>query len=91
MTNGIETFKLEMISISDDLMVKSLLVDGDAHKRIVVENLEITIQADEKPVEAWLRHLAEINNIPVTTPCDPRVKDAVLASPEARKFLFFIS
>ena len=52
MINGIETFKLEMISISDDLMVKSLLVDGDAHKRIVVENLEITIQADEKPIEA---------------------------------------
>lgn len=91
MTSGIEIFKLEMVNISKDTVAKSLLVDGDAHKRAAVENLGITIQTDEKPVEAWLRHLAEINNIPVTKPCDPKIKDAILGSPEARKFLFFVS
>ena len=83
--------KLQMIDIDGDILGKSLLVEGDDHKRIAVERLGIEIQEGEKPINAWLRHLAEINGLPVMTPCHPRIKDAIYASMETMKFMFFIS
>ena len=90
MTNTVMT-KIAMIDLSKETARKSLLLEGDTHKRIVVERLGIEIQEGETPVDAWMRHLAEINNLPATKPCHPQIKDAICASPEAMRFLFFIA
>ena len=88
---GISIVKLDMLRVGPEDIKAALLTSDTTYKVKAVEKLGIEIHEGETPLQAWLRYIAEENGLLNTLPCDPKIKDAIYASPEALKFMFYIS
>ena len=87
--------KVRYLDVGDPV---SLLVAEAFHgeemsraKDAALARLGITRRPGESHLQAWLRAMAEENGVPHRVPADPRLVDAVLASPGARRFLWWLA
>ena len=88
--------KLRYLDFKDQHL-KILLLDDDnldlktkALKKIGID-VNVNVNVQEKPLEAWLRYLSELNNVPYTVPCHRDLRDVIEEDPAAMRFLFFLA
>ena len=97
-----ESIVLRSIDASEDLVVRSVVAealaarddqgfDSNALKWRQLARLGIEPQDGEQPAEVWLRAMAELNGVPSTTPAQPALASAILASRGAARFLFWLA
>lgn len=92
-----DTIKLRYLKIGQDLLIDTLVTESmniEAGKRLkekILNRLGIIRQDNETYLQAWLRHIAEINNIEHTLPCDDRISDAILNDISANHFMWAIA
>ena len=78
--------------IGDSLLAESLGKNPlNETKDKVLKFLGITKKEGEKPIEAWLRAMAEENGLPVSRPVVPELREAVEEFPQAMRFLFWLA
>jgi hypothetical protein len=84
------TVHVRWIDTSQELLMESLLAEamnpelGGTLKERALARLGIQAQPGEHPLTAWLRVMAEENNLPHTTPCHPALSDAAMSGSVGR-------
>ena len=90
-----QTIKLDYMRLpSEDDALKIILLepaDERAIKTRTLAKMEVFPLAHETPLDAWLKHLHKINNLPYTKPANPAISDAILESQPARLFLWWLA
>jgi hypothetical protein len=77
--------------IGDSLLAEARRNTLDKIKDRVLQSMGITRKEGEKPIEAWLRAMAEENGLPFSLPVVPELREAVKGSPQAMRFLFWLA
>lgn len=86
--------KIEYIALSGQETASSLLLSGETETQIkdkFLAKMNITRKEGESHVDAWGRHLHEINELEFTKPYHPAIKDAIMGDRDAHRFMFFLA
>jgi hypothetical protein len=86
----------------EDLLIQSVVTaaiacldglegQGESLKWRQLGRLGIEPQDDERPIDAWLRAMAEANGLPHTTPTHAALTSAILQDRGAARFLFWLA
>jgi len=81
----------------DDILRDSLLAEAFGQgvtqtlKDKALAHLGIARTAEEKPLTAWLRAMAEENGLPTAVPAVPALRNAVESSAGALRFVFWLA
>ena len=83
--------KLHYLDTSKELAAESLLIDGDELKDKILARLGIDRRQGESHVDAWGRHLHEINGLEFSKPYHETIKDAIMSDSSAFRFMFVLA
>jgi len=83
--------RLRFIKIDGDTAARSLLANGDAHKRKALDILGIVPQDGESAFAAWIRAMCEENNLPYTKPAPKELANAITHNTFAARFAFLLA
>lgn len=83
--------RLRFIDVSADTGARSLLVNGDAHKKKALDILKITPKDGETAFDAWLRTMCEENSLPYSKPVPREIADAIVSNPSASRFMWLLA
>lgn len=83
--------KLHYLDTSKETAAESLFVDGDEIKDKILNRLGIERNAGESHVDAWGRHLHDINGLPFTKPYHEAIKEAIMSDSVAYRFMFVLA
>ena len=87
--------KITWIETGEELLSTSLAYDtGEELTPIKVRlltKLGITLQPGEIPLDAWIRHLHQINGLEYQKPAHPEITDAILSTTSACRFMWFLA
>lgn len=88
------TIKLRWMEVSD-ILGNSLVVDAlygiDDLKLKALSKLGIEPLEGEKPMQAWTRAMCEENGVEHTTPVCVEIREAIMWTPGAMKFMFWLA
>src|SRR3990167_3629760 len=90
-SSALPTVRLRYLSVDGDSAVSSLLLSVEHSRDIAVrllDKLGIALGDGEKPIQAWLRAMAEENGLPTSIPVDRRLGRAIAEDVDASRFLF---
>lgn len=79
---------LRYIKLSADLVAKTLLVNGDEHKKKALDVLGIVPRGDETPMQSWLRAMCEENGLKYSQPVPREIADAIVSNVNAARFMW---
>ena len=91
-----DALTLRFLDLSDDAIRGELLLTAsnrstlDDTKLRALHKLNIEPAADERPLSAWLRVMAEENGLPVQRPAHPDLANAAMA-PRVARFVWFLA
>lgn len=92
-----QPIKLEFVSLDDESVRGILLVDAfkpEKARRAKVRALAplgITVGDDETPLDAWHKHLCQLNGLEFTKPLPSALADAILGCADACRMVWFLA
>jgi len=85
---------IDYVAIDEKTLTLMLLLDEEQTMRIkseILAKLGITVHKEEKPIDAYIRHLCHINGLEFTRPLQKELTTAIYSSREALKMLFALA
>ncbi len=92
-----DTIRLQYLDLAEQDLTSGLLLEAfnveaaDAIKHRAIAKLGITPLDGEKPLDAWIRHLSDINGLVYTKPCHTDLCNAILENAAARRLLWLLA
>lgn len=85
--------KIEVVYLntSEYLTMQSLLSDATDYKDRILAKLGITRNEGESHVDAWGRHLHEINGLQFTKPYHKSIVDVISSDRSILRFMFLLA
>ena len=89
--------KLVSLDISADMMSFGVIL-GIVNKRKnmelkqeALERMDITRDPGDSPLEAYMKHIHAINDVPYEVPANPDITNAILLDGNAMRTIFFLA
>ena len=83
--------KLHYLDTSKELATESLFVEGDVLRDKILARLNIERKPGESHLDAWGRHLHEINGLEFVKPYHSDITDAIMSDASARRFMWVLA
>lgn len=89
--------QLHFLKIEEKDLRKFILLEvrdpegARALKIKALEMLGVQVLEGETPLQAWCRHLHEINGLQPQYPVAEAIKEAILSDPEAVRFMYILA
>lgn len=83
--------KLQIIEISKELFEQTLIHGTDKTKDIILNKMNIKRDPKDTYLQAYLRHISEINNIEFTTPTHLDITNLINEDIDAKKLVILLA